>query len=188
MKSKVTNYRINCARQLSGKILDLGAGEGDYTKYLNGRAVSMDPDYKNLKEVRGDKIVGSAIDIPFRDDVFDGVWSCAVLEHVEINFIPEALRITKSGGTIFILTPNRNSPWDILKRMMGYGDWWSNEGHVRLYSAGELRKYGKVRGETWWAPGIDLLARLFPIIGHTLMLEIKVTAELKNKTKKLQWP
>ena len=181
MRSKVTKYRVKCARKLYGKILDIGAGEGDYTSNLNGDVVSLDPDFECLKDVQGLKVTASAVHLPFRDNTFDGIWSCAVLEHVEINFIPEAVRITKPGGTIYILTPNRNSPWDPVKRLFGYGDWWSNEGHVRLYSIGELRKFGKVWGEVWWAPGLDQISRIFPFFGHTLMLRVDVTQEFKDR-------
>jgi len=194
MFSKITKYRISCAKKLHGLILDLGAGEGDYTSYLNGDVVSLDLDFTCLKSVRGLKVAGSALHLPFRNDTFDGIWSCAVLEHVEINYIPEAVRITKNGGTIYILTCNRNSPWDPIKRLFGYDDWWSDgrkvrsysagEGHVRLYSVGELRRFGKVTGEIWWAPGIDQIARYLPIIGHTRMLKIEVTQELKSRLRK----
>jgi SAM-dependent methyltransferase len=181
MRSKVTKYRIKCAQELHGRILDLGAGEGDFTQYLKDDVISLEPDFGNLKKITGKKVVGSAVKLSFPDNTFDGIWSCAVLEHVEINYIPEAIRVTKPGGTIFILTPNRNSPYDPIKRLFGFGDWWSNEGHVRLYSVDELKKYGKVWGEVWWAPILDQIARIFPLLGHTLMLRIDVSSQLKTR-------
>ena len=181
MKAKVTKYRIKLAKRLTGLILDIGAGEGDYTPYLNGDIISSDVDFENLERISGKKVVASATDLPFADNTFDNIWSCAVLEHVEINFIPEAIRVTKPGGTIYILTPNRNSLYDPIKRLFGYGDWWSNEGHVRLYSLYELRKFGKVWGEVWWAPGLDQIARVLPFLGHTLMLRVDVTPKLKEQ-------
>jgi SAM-dependent methyltransferase len=183
MKAKVTKYRIRCARKLSGRILDIGAGEGGYTKHLGSGVVSLDLDYENLKNISGKRVLASAEYLPFPDDTFDGVWSCAVLEHVKTNYIPEAIRVTKPGGTIYILTPNRYSLYDPLKRILGYGDWWSNEGHVRLYSVSELRTWGKVWGEVWWAPGLDQLARIIPALGHTLMLRIDVNTHNKRAVK-----
>jgi SAM-dependent methyltransferase len=180
MHAKITKYRIRCAQKLSGRILDIGAGEGGYTQYLGDEVVSMDLDYENLKRISGKKILASAIHLPFADNTFDGVWSCAVLEHVATNFLPEAIRVTKAGGIIYILTPNRYSFYDPLKRLLGYGDWWSNEGHVRLYSVSELRTWGKVWGEVWWAPGLDQLARIIPSLGHTLMLRINVNSRNKR--------
>jgi SAM-dependent methyltransferase len=91
---------------LYGKILDIGAGEGDYTPYFNGDVISLEPEFECLKRISGKRIAGSAIELPFPDNTFDCVWSCAVLEHVEINYIPEAVRVTKPGGIIYILTPN----------------------------------------------------------------------------------
>lgn len=181
MRSKVTKFRIKCAQRLRGRILDIGAGEGDYTACLGDQVISLDPDVENLRRIPGKKIVGSAVDLPFLDDTFDGVWSCAVLEHVAINYIPEAIRVTKPNGVIFILTPNRNSPYDPVKRILGYGDWWSPEGHVRLYSIDELKIYGKVWGEVWWIPGIDQISRYFSFLGHTLMLRIDVSMDIKKQ-------
>jgi SAM-dependent methyltransferase len=180
MHAKLTKYRIRCARKLFGKILDLGAGESIYTPYLGTDVVSLDIDFANLKKNPGNKVLAKAEKLPFTEDSFNCVWSCAVLEHVKTNYIPEAIRVTKPGGVIFILTPNKHSPYDPLKRLLGYGDWWSNEGHVRLYSVSDLKLFGKVSGEVWWAPGLDLLARLLPSLGHTLMLRIDVTPELKE--------
>ena len=181
MRSKVTRYRVKCAQELHGRILDIGAGEGHYTSYLRGEVVSLDPDFENLSKVLSTKVVGSAEGLPFPDNTFDAIWSCAVLEHVKKNYIPNAIRVTKPGGIIYILTPNRNSLYDPIKRLFGFGDWWSNEGHVRLYAAHELRKYGKIWGEVWWAPGLDQVARVFPFLGHTLMLRIEVSAQLKAR-------
>ena len=181
MRSKVTKFRIKCAQRLSGLVLDIGAGEGDYTPYLGSDVVSLDLDIDNLRTIPGKKIVGSAEKLSFPDNTFNGVWSCAVLEHVEINYIPEAVRVTKPNGIIFILTPNRNSPYDPLKRLFGFGDWWSIEGHVRLYSVCELTRFGKVWGEVLWAPGLDQIARICKFFGHTLMLRIDVSSELKER-------
>jgi SAM-dependent methyltransferase len=181
MHAKLTKYRIRCAKKLFGKILDIGAGEGAYSGYFGSDFVSLDMDFENLKNLSGYKIMASAARLPFPANTFDCVWSCAVLEHVETNFIPEAIRVTKSGGVIYILTPNRYSPYDPLKRLFGYGDWWSNEGHVRLYSVRELRTFGKVWGEVWWAPVLDNIARIIPSLGHTLMLRIDVTADIKKR-------
>lgn len=181
MRSKVSRFRVRCARRLSGRILDLGAGEGDFTPYLGAGVVSLDVDLTNLGRLAGRRVAASADRIPFADDSFDGVWSCAVLEHVETNYLPEAVRVTRPGGRLFVLTPNRRSPWDPVKRLFGLGDWWSNEGHVRLYSVQDLAGWGRVLGEIWWAPGLDQLARWWPRLGHTLMLQVDVDRDLKDR-------
>lgn len=180
MKSQVTRFRIKCAGQLKGLILDLGAGEGSFAHYLPPDAISLDIDLENLKKLPGKRVLASAARLPFKSDTFDGVWSCAVLEHVAENYIPEAIRVTKIGRKIYILTPNRNSPFDPVKRLLGLGDWTSNPGHVKLYSVKELCQFGRVRGEVYWAPGLDQLARIWPALGHTLMLCVDVTKELKD--------
>lgn len=181
MKSKITKYRIRCANSLKGKILDLGVGEGSYTPYLKGDLVSIDIDLYNLKKISGKKIASSALMLPFPDNTFNGIWSCSVLEHLVNNFIPEAIRVTKIGGVIYILTPNRNSPYDPIKRLLGLGDWSQPEEHVRLYSISELEKYGKIYGEVWWAPVLDKLARVIPFLGHSIMLKICVSNKIKKQ-------
>lgn len=119
--------------------------------------------------------------LPFPDNTFNGIWSCSVLEHVVINFIPEAIRVTKIGGIIYILTPNRYSPYDPIKRLFGLDDWYtSDKGHVRLYSISELEKYGRIYGEVWWAPILDQVARVIPFLGHTIMLKICVSSKIKK--------
>ncbi len=180
MHAKLTKYRIRCAKELFGRILDIGAGEGGYTTYLGPNVVSLDVDFENLNRLPGGRVLASAASLPFHDNAFDCAWSCAVLEHVETNYIPEVIRVTRPGGIIYILTPNRHSPYDPLKRLLGYGDWWSNEGHVRLYSVSELKTFGTVWGEVWWAPGLDQVARIIPALGHTLMLRINVTDDMKS--------
>jgi SAM-dependent methyltransferase len=181
MKAKVTKYRISCAKKLFGKILDIGAGEGSYTSHLGADVISLDIDYLNLKQLSGARILADASKLPFPADTFDCTWSCAVLEHVHTNYVPEAIRVTKLGGIIYILTPNKYSIYDPVKRLFGLGDWSTNEGHVRLYSIRELREFGKVQGEIWWAPGLDQLARICPSLGHTLMLRVDVTADIKSR-------
>ncbi len=181
MRSKITRLRTTCAQALTGLILDVGAGEGDYIPYLGNDVVSLDLDIECLKAIPGKRVVGNALELPFPNNTFDGVWSCALLEHVEVDCVPEAIRVAKRNGTIFVLTPNRNSPYDPVKRLFGLGDWWSYPGHVRLYSVSELERYGKVWGEVWWAPGLDQIARVLNWLGHTLMLRINVSLELKDR-------
>ena len=111
---KLLNTGFAAPGNLTAEYLDIGAGEGGYTHYLGADVVSLDLDYENLKRISGKKVLASAVHLPFPDNTFDGVWSCAVLEHVETNFIPEAIRVTKQGGTIYILNPKSSFTFMIL--------------------------------------------------------------------------
>lgn len=67
----------------------------------------------------------------------------AIIEHVWEDCIKEIIRV---GKHVVFVAPNRYSPVDLLKRIVGKG-WWSTPGHVRLYGVRELEKYGKVYGD-----------------------------------------
>lgn len=181
MRAALTAYRIACVETLKGRILDLGAGDGDYHPYMHGDIVSLDLEHAGLTRLEGMRVRGHGAHLPFTDNAFDSVWACAVLEHTEVCMIPEIVRVAKPGAVCWVLTPNRNSLYDPLLRLCGYPDWWQRPDHIRLYSVRELRQYGRVYGEVWWAPGLNQLARALPVLGHTLMLRIDVTDELKQR-------
>ena len=154
MKSAVTRFRIEHASYMTGRVLDCGAGEGAYTKYLTNATsiMSVDVDQKALKALGTDYTVASADNLPFPDDSFDSVWACALVEHIEVDVIPELLRVCKLGGKIAILTPNRRSPFDPLKKFFGYRTWAEHTGHVHSWTVRELGQYGAVYGEVRFLP------------------------------------
>lgn len=187
MRSIRTRIRIRLASQLTGKILDCGAGEGLFGEYLRrdgNRVIALDIDAEALKPLPGTRVLASCIDTPFPDSYFDAVWACAIMEHVKEETMPEWVRITRPGGRIVAVTPNRRSPWDPLKRIFGLNTWWENEGHVRLYAVEELRFYGPVHGETWFVP---LMGRFFwrhPEVSHVLIVDVRVTQALKRTVRR----
>ncbi|MCH8987039.1 class I SAM-dependent methyltransferase [Patescibacteria group bacterium] len=97
-----------------GKILDVGCGWGrdcslfkstdyeytgvDYSKGLLEIARANFPQVKFVE--------GNILDLPFKENEFDGFWAAASLLHIPKAKIQEALkelkRITKSGGVGFI--------------------------------------------------------------------------------------
>lgn len=174
-KSAITPLRKLAAARMRGRVLDVGSGKGLWRMFLgSSQVVRLDIDAKSLQGNWGEKVVGSAAHLPFANSSFDSVWACAVVEHVAADTIPELIRVTKPGGRLAILTPNKHSPKDWLRRLAGRPTWIEREGHVRLYGVGELRKYGPVRGEIWGLPFLDPLFRLLPWLGDTILLEITV--------------
>jgi SAM-dependent methyltransferase len=176
MKSSLSKLRIEFASRMSGLILDCGSGEGIYHSYLkeHGDIVSLDLDINNLLKLDGNKIRASFLWLPFKNNVFDSLWACAVIEHITENCIPEFIRIVKDGGQIAILTPNRLSPIDLFRRLLRMRNWYSHEGHIRLYSVGELEKFGKVYGEIRFIPILGDFFRKHARLSHSILLYIQV--------------
>lgn len=175
-KSAITPLRKQVAQKMHGLVLDIGSGKGLWGAFLgrSQRIVRLDIEAQTFEGDWGQKILGSAVHLPFANSTFDSVWACAVIEHVIEDTIPEFIRVTKPGGRVAILTPNKRSPKDWLRRLTGRPTWIEREGHVRLYSVSELRQHGPVRGEIWGLPLLDPLLRQFPYLGDTIMLEITV--------------
>jgi predicted SAM-dependent methyltransferase len=81
------------------------------TAFSNQDASWMEEVYKGLKFSQG-----TALDMPFKDNTFELVFSSAVIEHVgssnnQIKFISECYRISKKY--IFLTTPNRYYPIEL---------------------------------------------------------------------------
>ena len=96
-------------------ILDLGTGTGDLTftaaRSGAGRVVGLDfslpmlrlAQQKRIRALHGERacfVLGSALDSPFKDALFDGVMTAFVLRNVsDLNlFFAHALRVLKPGG------------------------------------------------------------------------------------------
>lgn len=174
-RSELSKYRVECAGEMTGNVLDVGGGLGSYLPYFRADHVTvLDNDEETLSLLdHDDKVVADACKLPFRDDSFDNVWACAVCQYFDIDeFIIEAKRVTKQGGYIYILVPNATSPWDKIKKFLGMKTWADQEGIYKQYTADELMRYGTVTGEIRFL----LFERLFRNnvkIAHTLMLKIK---------------
>jgi len=98
---------------------DLGCGTGQSSSLLSKHyqitGVDISPLF--LKEAQKkfpqiDFIKGNILQLPFRDNSFDGVGCFNVLEHIPApqKAAAEIIRITKKGGLIFICCPNLLSP------------------------------------------------------------------------------
>ena len=187
MHSIASRLRIKLAKQLRGRILDCGSGDHIFAKYLcrkGNEVISLDVDEEALRKAPGIGVLASCEDTPFPDDCFDAVWSCAVIEHVKEESLPEMIRVAKPSGRLVVVTPNRHSPFDRLKRLVGMTPWDEIEGHVRLYEYEELAFYGPVRGETLFVPFMSRYFWNHPRTAHVWILDLTVTKELKEKTRK----
>jgi len=69
---------------------------------------------KGWKDSQLVNILSSGDDLPFKDGVFDYVFSSHVIEHFfdPIRAIKEWLRVTREGGHIFMIIPHRERTYD----------------------------------------------------------------------------
>lgn len=114
------NFVFEFCGDVKGKtVLDIGCSFGWYEKMAVGNgvksAVGMEPDekyfYQAKKEVpQANFIVGSAQNLPFKNDSFDKAVMLEVLEHLpsksEHKAIKEISRILKPKGEFILSTPN----------------------------------------------------------------------------------
>lgn len=182
--TQITPFRTFFAKQTYGLVLDCGSGTGEYHPFLGGqRIVSLDITSEQLKSVEGEKVCADAARLPFKDNTFDCIWSCGALQYFRVDIaevIAEWKRVTKHSGKIYILTPNRDSPFDRVKKRLGMRGWKDLGPVERLYSPSELERFGKVYGEVRFLPFLDRLWKNKPSWAHTLMLEITVSKEQRS--------
>ena len=114
----------DCSIPAGGTVLDLGCGSGESTATLfeQGAANVVGLDValtdlilaKKLLQEQGVNpllVAGCAEALPFADDYFDFVFSSDVIEHVssQPEYLKQARRALKPGGTLLLNSPNRFS-------------------------------------------------------------------------------
>jgi SAM-dependent methyltransferase len=141
------------------RVLDLGCGKGRHSFEALKRGahvVSLDLDEESLREVfilgEGIKeeggapaesslrcIRGDALNLPFSSDTFDVVIASEVLEHIEqdAGVLKELARVLCPHGTLAVSVPRR---WpEAICWMLSENYHAKDGGHVRIYSADEMR-------------------------------------------------
>jgi 2-polyprenyl-3-methyl-5-hydroxy-6-metoxy-1,4-benzoquinol methylase len=105
---------INDLLESKGKVLDIGAGVGDFlvTAHQNGwQTIGVEPNQnaRKIAEKKGVSFVDKTEDLP--DNTFDIVTMWHVLEHVPNleNQLKELKRLVKKNGHIIIAVPNFKS-------------------------------------------------------------------------------
>lgn len=157
----------------TGKILDLGCGNGRLLEMLGRNALNslqytgVDSSENMLSEARklhpdNNFILGDALNIPLQDNTFDVITSIAVLHHIPSNefrkkFFDECSRVLKKDGTLIITVWNlwrKNFLLQILKGVitMDFGDVWLTFGekkkkrYLHAFSKRELKKLAENSG------------------------------------------
>jgi len=174
----------------SSRVLDLGCAFGFGTRQLlpryraYGHDLSAEYIARARRTVRGAIFThGSAEQVPYPDNSFDGVLLLDVLEHVpsEQSVVREVRRILRPGGRLIVSVPNRGL-FGGLDSLNLYQRWfgptapaptddpsWSASPHHRHYSLTDLtRLFGgdfRLRGVEYTGLGlaepVNLLLLLF---------------------------
>lgn len=112
LKSKLVLVKKYCS---SGKVLDIGAGVGDFVNYLSIHgydATGYEPN-QQAREVAYKKGVDLLDNIDDHTDTYDVVTMYHVLEHVPdlTKQMDLVIRLLKPGGVLIVALPNYDS-WD----------------------------------------------------------------------------
>lgn len=123
---------------VSGKLLELGCGEGRGVELLAPLAdeyIAIDKIQEvidNLKQEHPgvDFRQGVFPPLQFEDNTFDSIVSFQVIEHVkkDVDFLKEIHRVLKPGGVAVITTPN-------IKMTLSRNPW-----HIREYTGDQLKE------------------------------------------------
>ncbi|MDP3639452.1 MAG: methyltransferase domain-containing protein, partial [Azonexus sp.] len=98
-------------RQLSGRVLDVGCGIGDFLSFRPG-TIGVDVDANAVAWCRGlalDAQLMAPDLLPFADAAFDGVVLDNVLEHLAapLALLGEIRRVLRKKGTLVVGVPGR---------------------------------------------------------------------------------
>lgn len=144
---KYTTEKFVQKEDIKGKdILNIGCGYGWFELWsIKQRAkkitgIEIDEESlstaKSISDSRANFKIGSAINLPFKDNTFDTVVSWEVLEHIpkktEIKMFSEVNRVLKNNGNFYLSTPNSHPLACLLDPA-----WWLI-GH-RHYSKNNIR-------------------------------------------------
>ena len=97
----------------AGLALDLGSADGPSAAWFReaaGRTASLDIDPRGLG---ADGVCGSALALPFADEVFDAVAAFDVIEHCdpESEALAEVRRVLRPGGRFLMSVPAYTWAW-----------------------------------------------------------------------------
>jgi ubiquinone/menaquinone biosynthesis C-methylase UbiE len=188
------------------KLLDAGCGTGWFSKFSAERGAnvtSMDLGENLLAKValkcKSERIVGSILEIPFQDNVFDYVISSEVIEHVPDPFkaMQELFRVLKPGGSMVLTTPNKVWYFAILvantfklrpyQGLENWTGWYEMKRKLQRIGFTDIRQSGihlfPFISEIFY-PILDFFHRFNKTLGP-IMLNIVVKAKKPEKRENL---
>lgn len=134
-------------------MLDVGGGPGYFRRAFEGagaRYYALDADVGELSgagEIAPGTVIGSGMELPFRDASLDLCYSSNVLEHVPDpwRMADEMVRVTRPGGTVFLSYTvwygpwggHETAPWHFL------GGRYARRRYARRHGREPKNKYGE---------------------------------------------
>ncbi|GEM_PF-2538207 len=177
-QSRYGDWVDGILEEAQGEVLDLGAGDGAFTKPLlerGLRVVSADLTHARLvriKTLNKSLVECDATTLPFKPGTFDTILFVEVLEHLpdrraQKDCIRGFLKSLKAGGRIVLTTPNRPIYRIMLKLWGWFGGQKPDPTHFSELSYPELRELlledceiEQVRGKVGLIP-VKAVQRLF---------------------------
>lgn len=176
---KGDNGRVNRCAQLfrekklkvGGALLDVGGGIGDLAfsiKDLFDKVTVLDISSKNLEgaKAKGFKTLQCDVDkqgLGLKDESLTVVTALDFIEHIidPENFARECFRVLKSGGDVFVNTPNIQF-WQHLESLVKRGVFPHTSGDREVYHGGHLAFYC-----------LDDMQKIFGAAGFTSFRQFK---------------
>tara|TARA_Y100000310_G_scaffold345688_1_gene468297 strand:- start:2345 stop:3034 length:690 start_codon:yes stop_codon:yes gene_type:complete len=174
-----------------GKVLEAGCGSGDtLALFKDQETYGFDLSKKSLELAKknADKtVLGDIMKMPLKDNTFDLVYNSGVLEHFKepTNLVAakEMARITKVGGYVVIVLPNKYCLWYQLYKWFTTkitGTW--EFGYEECYSSARLKNLVRRAGlqvvETF---GLQVLPPLATNRSEAVSLKIRKKVMKLNK-------
>jgi SAM-dependent methyltransferase len=153
-------------------MLDVGGGPGYFRQAFEAEGasyVALDADVGELSgtgSIDSRTVIGSGMQLPFRDDAVDVCYSSNVLEHVPEpwRMAEEMVRVTRPGGLVFLSCTTWWGPWGGHETAPWHylGGRWARRRYVRRHGHEPKNKFGEslfgvtVRDGLRWARGQDV--------------------------------
>lgn len=146
------------AKFLSGQILEIGCGIGNFTKFLERygevKAIDVNNDYiKQATKLLNGKVQIGRGDIEkgqyfFKDIKFNTVVCINVLEHVknDLQAIRNIYKLLKPGGTLILLVPAHAFLFSVIDQSIGHFRRYEKEEliNILLQNGFEIKKISKL--------------------------------------------
>lgn len=161
-QTKQSAIEVLCPPKVGSLILDVGCGSGVITSFLatqyHSNAIGIDGNIKAInfatKQFPNAKFQCRLVDDDYliEHDV-DAIFCLELIEHIYKNQAEALLanfhRLLKSGGSLFITTPNYRSLWPIIEWLMDKLKLAPNLGddqHVTFYTPDKIRAIVEASG------------------------------------------
>ena len=142
--------RENIDKTVGSRFLDFGCGVGGnsilasndgfevYGFDIDKKSVLFSKEIKDRYDIRF--LLADGEKLPFKDKIFEVVYSCHVLEHVsnDFNALMEIYRVLKDDSIFILSVPNVHNLSTQLKMKLGYKKPFIASTHLREYDESEL--------------------------------------------------